>query len=61
MKKAQLIKLLQEDSTPDHADMSLYLECTNDDKGVWGNVTDLKWDKQSKTLMLIGEYEESEY
>lgn len=61
MKKAELIKLLQEDNRPMDAEVEIYLECMNNDEGMWGKVTGLKYDKKMKSLHLIGEYEQEEF
>ena len=58
MKKDELIKLLQEDKQPMEAEIQIYMECTNNDEGFWGEVTGLKYDKRTKSLYLTGEYEE---
>ena len=61
MTKGELIKLLQEDKQPMDTEVEIYLECTNDDKGILAKVTDLTYEKKFKSLHLMGEYEEDEY
>jgi len=61
MTKGELIKLLQEDKQPMDTEVEIYLECTNDDKGILGKITDLTYEKKFKALHLMGEYEEDDY
>jgi hypothetical protein len=61
MTKGKLLRMLQEDKKPMDTEVQIYLQCTNDDKGILGNVTDVEWSKTFKSLILNGEYEESEY
>lgn len=59
--KADLIKMLQEDSSPMDAPVRLSLECTNDDSSVSGEFVGVRWSKGLKALVLDGEYEEDGY
>ena len=59
--KEQIIKMLQEDNKPMDTEVEIYLECTNNDSGIWGKITDLSYDKKSKLLYFNGEYEEDNY
>jgi hypothetical protein len=62
MTKEQLIKLLQEDKMPMNTPIQIYLDCTNDDKGILSiSVDELKYSKGFKSLMIFGTYEEDIY
>ena len=59
--KEQLIKMLQEDKMPMNTPISIYLECTNNDNGIVGLSFDsVKYDKNFKSLLLVGTYEEED-
>lgn len=61
MTKGDLIKMLQEDNSPLDIPINIYLECTNNDTGIYGEIEKLTYDKRFKKLNIIGEYEEDEY
>lgn len=58
--KRQLIQMLEEDKRPMDSEVAIYLECTNDDKGILGTITNVEYSKTFNNLMVYGEYEESE-
>lgn len=61
MTKEQLIKMLQEDKQPMDTEISIYLDCINNDISIVGSVNRIEWNENFKSLMILGEYEESEY
>ncbi|MNC02572.1 hypothetical protein D3C81_1124830 [compost metagenome] len=61
MNKTDLIKILQEDTSPMDAEVSIYLDCTNNDCGIDGKITGVSFDKRFKQLIIEGDYEEDKY
>lgn len=61
MTKGELIKMLQDDPKPLDTPIEVYLECTNNDKGVLGTITGLDYAKDFQALHLEGTYAEDEY
>ena len=59
MTKGEILKILQEDKSPMNTEMEIYLECTNNDTGIWGRITGLSY--FNNKLGFDGDYEESEY
>lgn len=56
--KAELIKALQEDKSPMDTPISIYLECTNDDQGIYATSVDsAAYDKRDKEFLILGTYE----
>jgi hypothetical protein len=61
MTKGQLLKLLQEDNSSMDTLININLECTNNDKCIFGEIIDLTYDKRFGTLTINGTYEEDEF
>lgn len=61
MTKGDLLKMLQEDNSPLDTPIRIYLECTNNDAGIYGEVVELTYDKRWNQLDINGTYEEDEY
>ena len=60
--KRELIRLLQEDYSPMDTPINIYLECTNQDTGIWTEkINSIRYSQKDKCLILEGEYEEDEY
>jgi hypothetical protein len=59
MTKGELIKLLQEDKMSMNTHIDIYLDCTNDDKGILAtSINEIKYNKAFKSLMIYCNYEE---
>lgn len=58
MKKIELIEMLQNDNRPMDVEVEVYLDCINNDTGIWARITGLTYDKKLKSLHFTGEYEE---
>jgi len=58
MTRGELIEILQSDNHPLDTPVNIYLECTNNDAGIYGNITGLFYDKRFKNLTLDGNYEQ---
>lgn len=50
--------MLQNDNRPMDAEVEVYLDCMNNDTGIWARITGLTYDKKLKSLHFTGEYEE---
>jgi len=58
MTKNELIKLLQNDNSPDDIVVNITLECTNNDECIVGKIIGITFEKRFKELTLNGTYEE---
>lgn len=58
--KEQLIKILQEDTSPMNTPVQIFLDCTNNDESIVGEISEqeIKYDKDFKCLFISGTYEE---
>jgi len=61
MTKGELINILQKDNSSLDTPIIIYLECTNNDAGIYGKIEELTYNKRHKELHIIGTYEEDEY
>lgn len=62
MTKGELMKALQENPQSMDTPIQVYLEATNDDKGVVSlTIESLAYSKHQKAIVLNGSYEEDEY
>lgn len=61
MTKKELIKLLQNDKSPDNIQVNIYLECINNDTGIFAKLVGTNYDKRFKELTINGTYQECEY
>jgi hypothetical protein len=59
--KEELIKMLQDEPSPMNTPVSIYLECTNNDKGILGeSITEARYSKNFECVLLDGTYEEED-
>jgi len=61
MTKEELIDMLQKDNSSLDTPIIIYLECANNDTGIYGKIEELAYNKKHKELSIIGTYEEDEY
>jgi len=61
MTKGELIDILQKDNSSLDTPVVIYLECTNNDTGIYGKIEELTYNNKYQELHIIGTYEEDEY
>jgi hypothetical protein len=60
LNKKELIDILKSDNSSPDTPIKIYMECTNNDTGFFGELEKINYNKGDKELIIIGTYEEVE-